>query len=416
MSENKMGTGSQGKGLSRRSFMKGLAATGIAFAAVSSGANKLARADSYGNFTAAADLSKEKLLWMHETMLKARHFDLFVVDKMVTGDKLVLERYPMLHCCPGQEASAVGVIAAMTLDDWCFTTHRNTVHDIARGMDMGKMMGTAIYKENSYTRGRGNHFHISSTAHKVPNMEGIIGMACVTAAGTAYGQMILNQRDGTNNVTVKFGGDGEYNCPDSFIGMNESAKFNLPMIFVCENNGQGIWVRTDETMKIKNVAERAAGVDMPAYVVDGQDVLAVYNVASEAIKRARDGGGPSFIETKTFRYFDHFGGRGYNPKKGVGAYGLFYRSDRELRHWLAKDPIANFRRTLINLNILDEQGADEMEAKAKQDVDKAWAWCLNQPNPTPESALDMAYADGIITKELPRQMADCQLYAGIKQA
>jgi pyruvate dehydrogenase E1 component alpha subunit len=406
-----MDTENQGKGLSRRSFMKGLTATGVAFAAVSSGVNKLARADSYSQFM-AADLPEGKLKWMYDMMLQARYFDLSIADKMVAGDRTVLSRYPMLHMCCGEEAVAVGVIANLTNDDWCYTSHRNTIHDLARGMDMGKMLGTAIYKATGYTEGRGNHFHISSIKHKVPNIAGLIGMHPVLAAGTAYAVMIQNLKNGTKNVTVKFSGDGDYNCPDTFIALNEAALFDLPIVFVCENNGYQIWVRRDETMKIRDVAERAKGFGMPGYIVDGQDPLAVYNVAKDAIARARAGDGPSILEAKTYRYFDHFGARGYNPKKGMGAYGLFYRSDKELKHWLGKDPIANFRRTLINFGVVDEQGANDLEANAKQAVDKAWEWVLAQPNPKPEDSLKMAYADGVIVDELPRQMADCPLYVG----
>jgi pyruvate dehydrogenase E1 component alpha subunit len=300
----------------------------------------------------------------------------------------------------------------MTMDDWCYTSHRNTIHDLLRGMDMGKMLGCAIYKATGYTEGRGNHFHISSTKHKVPNIAGLIGMHPILAAGTAYGQMIKNLKNGTKNITVKFSGDGDFNCPDTFIALNEAALFDLPIVFVCENNGYQIWVRRDETMKIRDVAERGRGFGMPGYIVDGQDPLAVYNVAKDAIARARAGDGPSILEAKTYRYFDHFGARGYNPKKGVGSYGLFYRSDKELQHWQAKDPITNFRRTLISFGVLDDKGADEIEAGAKQAVAKAWEWVLAQPNPKPEDSLKMAYADGIITEEFPRQLADCPLYVG----
>lgn len=393
-------------GLSRRSFVKGLAVAGVA-SAVSSG---VAKAGPYFKFDAAADLSKETLLWMHQTMLEGRAFDMFFAGRMVAGDKAVLSRYPMLHTCCGQEAVAVGVIANLTMDDWCYTSHRNTIHDLARNMDMGLMMGTAIYKSKSYGEGRGNHFHISSLKHKVPGIAGLIGMQPVLAAGTAYGQMILNKRDGTNHVCVKFSGDGDFNCPDTLVALNEAAKFQLPMVFICENNGYQMYVRQDETMNIRNVAQRAEGFGMPSAIVDGQDPLAVYNVAKDAVDRARKGGGPTLVEAKTYRYFDHFGVRGYNPKRGVGSFGLFYRSDKELQHWRAKDPIVNFRRSLINLGVLDDAGADEMEAAAKDKVEKAWQWTLRQPNPRGEDSLKMTFMDGPYTEELPRQLADCPLY------
>ncbi len=398
-----------GQGISRRTLLKSMMASGVAFAAVSGGVDRLARADSYGVFK-AADLPNEKLLWMYETMLKSRYFDMSFMDRMAAGEKLLYRRYPMVHTCCGQEAVAVGVVAAMDKDDWCYRPHRNTTHNIARGLDVNKMVATCIYKATGYNAGRGGHTHTSSKELKQADHAGLVGMEPLIAAGTAYGQKILNARNGTKNITVRFSGDGDYNCPDTLLALNEAANFTLPIVFVVENNGYQIWVRTDETMKIRDIADRGKGFGIPGFVVDGQDPLAVYNVAREAIARARAGEGPTIIECKTYRYFDHMNALGYKPKEGMGARGLSYRSDRELMHWLSKDPVVNFRRTLINFKILDEKGADEMVEKAKGEIAKAWEWALAQPDPKGEDAVKFAYADGPLQTEFPRQMADCPLY------
>ena len=399
----------KGSHVSRRAFLQTVAASGVAFAAVSNGLQKVAMADAYSQFH-AAELSEEKLTWMYEVMLKGRLFDLSIADRMVAGDPTLQKRYPMFHCTCGHEAIGAGIVAAIEKDDWFYPTHRLAVHAIARGMDMGKILATTFYKTGGYTDGRGNHFHMSSRKHKSPNAAGLIGMEPVIAAGTAYGQMIKNKRDGTSHITVKSSGDGDYNCPDTFIALNEAALFNLPIVFVVENNGYQMYARTDQTMKIRDVAERGKGFGIPARIVDGQDPLAVYNAMKEAVARARAGEGPTIVEAKTYRYFDHFGVIGYNPKNGMGSYGLFYRSDKELRHWLAKDPVENFKKTLIDLGVIDEQKAAEMLAKTKADVAAAWEWALAQPNPRSEDALKFAYADGNVTEELPRQLADCPLY------
>src|SRR5271157_2748927 len=138
-----------GRGISRRTLLKTMMASGVAFAAVSGGVEHLARADSYGVFK-AADLPNEKLLWMYETMLKSRFFDMSFMDRMAAGEKLLYKRYPMVHTCCGQEAVAVGVVAAMDKDDWCYRPHRNAIHNIARGLDVNKMVATCIYKATGY--------------------------------------------------------------------------------------------------------------------------------------------------------------------------------------------------------------------------------------------------------------------------
>jgi TPP-dependent pyruvate/acetoin dehydrogenase alpha subunit len=145
--------------------------------------------------------------------------------------------------------------------------------------------------------------------------------------------------------------------------------------------------------------------------VDGMDVIAVYNAASEAIARARAGGGPTMVECMVYRYFDHSGFAGYDAKKGIGRYGLYYRSDKELMHWVGKDPIPAFRKTLIGWKVLDEAGADAIVAKVKAEVESAWQWAMAQPRFKGEDILKYQYADGPVTTELPRQLADCPLYA-----
>ena len=400
MAEEKPEKVAKGAGISRRSFLKGLTAAGAAVTVLTS--IKPAKADSYGP-NSADELSKEKLIWMQECMLKARYFDLTILDKMMAGDELVLERYPLLHSCVGEEAVATGVIPAMKPTDWCYPTHRCTIHNILRDMDMGKMFGCALYKATGYTKGRGNHFHISDRSKKVPNIEGLIGLGPIIAAGTAYGEVVKK----SGNVVVKFSGDGDYNWPDTFCALNEAANFKLPIVFIIENNGYMMWVRTDETMAIRDVADRGKGFGIPGYVVDGMDPIAIYNVAKPAIDKARAGGGPSIIECKTYRYFDHMGARGYVPGKALGSWGLYYRSDNELRQWLVKDPIDNFERLLISRGILSDTDAKALRAKAKADVDKAWDWTVAQPNPIPESAMDDALVG---RKTLPRQLANCPIY------
>ena len=392
---------SKGVGISRRSFLKGLTAAGAAIGVLSTTA-KLAKADSFGPFV-ADEIPKEKLVWMHDCMLKARYFDVLLQNKLVTASPEIQGRSPSLHPCCGEEAIGVGVALAIKPTDWWYTTHRCTMHNIARGMDMGKMFGCAIYKATGYTKGHGNHFHIADHSHKIPNIEGLIGLGPLIAAGNAYGEWVAK----SGNVVVKHSGDGDYNEGDTLAALNESALFKLPIVFICENNGQQISIRTDETMALRDVADRGRGFGIPGFVVDGQDPLAIYSVVKPAVDRARAGEGPSIIECKTYRYFDHNGVAGYDPANGAAAWGLSYRSDNELRNWLAKDPIELFARVLILRGIVTPAQEAEMRKNAQADVDKAWQWNLAQPNCKGEDALIEVRVG---ENELPRQLADCPLF------
>ena len=247
------------------------------------------------------------------------------------------------HLYVGEEAIAVGVCHALRQDDYIASTHRGHGHLIAKGGDLGRMLAEITHKATGYCKGYGGSLHITDVSLGILGMNGIVGASHLFAAGAAYGIKVK----GTDQVAVSFGGDGSIQGNFFSSAANAAAAWKLPWIGVIENNGYQIWVRASDVYGIVDLARRADGYGIEGRVVDGNDVLAVYNVAKYAVDKARAGGGPTIIECKTYRWYDHYGAGG--AKIGVdGAFGLGYRSDRELRDWMAKDPIPRFREFLVS--------------------------------------------------------------------
>ena len=191
-------------------------------------------------------------------------------------------------------------------------------------------------------------------------MNGIIGPQYLIAAGAAYSAKVR----GTKQVAMAFGGDGSVNNGWYYSGLRNAALYNLPVVAVIENNGYQINMPQERTNALRDLSNFGAGLQIPHETVNGMDVMAVYAVAKRAVDRARAGGGPSLIEAKTYRFYDHSGLAGAKP--GVlGAFGLPYRTDSEVRAWIAEDPIPKFRRQLVANSVLTEEEADKIEADVK---------------------------------------------------
>jgi pyruvate dehydrogenase E1 component alpha subunit len=200
---------------------------------------------------------------------------------------------------------------------------------------------------------------------------------------------------GSDQVAVSFGGDGSLQNSFFSSGANAAAAWKLPWIGIIENNGYQIWVRARDVYGITDLARRADGFGIEGRVVDGNDVLAVYQAAKQAVEKARAADGPTIIECKTYRWYDHYGVRG--AKIGVdGAFGLGYRSDAELREWMAKDPIARFRALLVSEKVLTQRQAGEIVAEVRKAVDDAADFADAQPVPDPQDGLLNVFAEGAV--------------------
>jgi len=206
---------------------------------------------------------------------------------------------------------------------------------------------------------------------------GIVGAGLPLAAGAAMSAKL--RRSG--QVTVCFFGDGASNEGAFHEALNLASAFNLPVVYVCENNLYGVGTRQSRVRKIEDIAERAGGYGIPGLVVDGNDCIAVYEAAREAVERARAGGGPALIECKTYRWRTHFEGE---PDT--------YRPPEEVEAWLKREPIAPHRRLLVERSAISARQADEIEQRVIRELDEAVEFARTSPHPEPESALDDLWA------------------------
>lgn len=374
----------RGACVSRRAFLARLGAAGAGAIAFSTGIAR--QAEAQHGAPAADKLSPEQLTAMFRDMLKIRLWESKIKDLILAGGFR-----GVAHLYVGEEAIAVGVCHALRRDDYIASTHRGHGHLIAKGGDLGRMLAEITHKATGYCKGYGGSLHITDVGLGILGMNGIVGASHLFAAGAAYGIKVK----GTDQVAVSFGGDGSIQGSFFSSAANAAAAWKLPWIGVIENNGFQIWVRACEVYGIVDLAQRALGYGIEGRVVDGNDVLAVYQAARYAVDKARAGNGPTIIECKTYRWYDHYGAGG--ARIGAdGAFGLGYRSDRELRDWMAKDPIVRFRRFLVAEKVLSEQRADEIAAEVRQAVEDAAAFANAQPLPKPEDGLRNVFAQGAV--------------------
>jgi len=370
--------------VSRRAFVRRLGAMGAGTIFFSASAPKLAQGQ-YG-VSDADGLSAQQLTAMYRDMLKIRLWETKVKDLLLAGGFR-----GVAHLYVGQEAIAVGVCSALRKDDYIASNHRGHGHLIAKGGDLKLMLAEITHKATGYCKGYGGSLHITDIGLGILGMNGIVGASHLFAAGAAYGVKVK----GTDQVAVSFGGDGSIQGNFFSSAANAAATWKLPWIGVIENNGFQIWVRASDVYGITDLAQRAAGYGIEGRVVDGNDVLAVHGVAKYAVEKARAGGGPTLIECKTYRWYDHYGAGG--AKAGVdGAFGLGYRSDRELRDWMAKDPIPRFRKFLVSEKVLTDQQADDIVVEVRQAVEEAAKFAHEQPAPKPEDGLLNVFAKGAV--------------------
>jgi len=370
-------------GIGRRNFLKGLGGV-VAGAAVIS--NTSAAKATPWNRNVLDDMSDEKLKGMYNLMLKSRWWEEGMKDLFVAGNDGL---YGAFHISIGQEAVAVGAMSALTDNDYLASNHRGHHDLIAKGGDLNKMSAEIFFKEGGYNAGFGGSMHITDVSKGILGMNGIIGPSYLLAAGAAYGAKVK----GTDQVAVAMGGDGSVQNGWFWSGIRNAALYKLPLIAFIQNNGWQIANPTENTISIRDLANIGKGLEIPGHVVDGQDVLAVYAVMKDAVERGRAGEGPTIIEAKTYRYYDHSGMAGARLGE-LGAFGLPYRSDKDVRAWIANDPISRFRSTLLALGVLSEQEADEMVADVKQQVQDSIEYARNSPHPQPDAALAHVYAEG----------------------
>ncbi len=317
-------------------------------------------------------IENAKLLEMYRQMLTIRFFEEKVFE--LYGQNLVPGT---IHLYAGEEAVAVGVCANLRRDDYITSTHRGHGHCIAKGARLDKTMAEILGRKTGYCKGKGGSMHIADFSI------GMLGATAVVGAGIpiAVGAGLSIKLRSTDQVVACFFGEGASNQGTFHEGINLAAVWDLPVLFVCENNLYAMGTRQSRAMVIENIADRAVAYGIPGVVVDGNDVLAVYEAAHRAVERGRRGEGPTLIECKTYRQKGH---SRFNPAA--------YRPKEEVETWLKKDPIMRLQRKLLDLKALVEAEDNEIVQEVRTAVDEATKFALESPFPDAEEALVDVYA------------------------
>ncbi len=319
------------------------------------------------------EYSKDQLARFFRQMTLVREFELRAIEERRGG---LIPGF--IHSCVGQEATAVGAGEALSKDDVITSTHRGHGHLLGKGGDPKFMMAELAARSPGYCLGRGGSLHISDFDIGILGANGIVGGGFPAAVGAALAfQMRKEER-----VSLTFFGDGAINQGTFHESANLAGLWKLPVIFFCENNLYGEGTPQHKQAPIRDLAHRAEGYGFPGVIVDGNDVIAVYDATVVARERALSGEGPTLIEAKTYRHRGHYEG---DP--------MIYRPDGELEEWQKRDPIPAFRKRLIESEIISEGELEELMGSVQEQLDEAVEFAASAPIPVAEEALQGVYAD-----------------------
>ena len=324
-------------------------------------------------------LDKTLLKEMLRRMVRIRLFEEEVIRMVERG-----EIPGAAHSYIGEEAVAVGACLALRPDDWMTGNHRSHGHPIAKGGDVKKAMAELLGKRTGLCKGKGGSMHLADFSVGILGESGILGSSIPTAVGAALG----SRQQGNDRVAVAFFGDGASNEGAFHESINLAAIWKLPVIFLCENNQYAVTSSFKNMVATENISDRAAGYNIPGVLVDGQDAIAMYEVVSEAVQRARHGQGPSLVEGKTYRYYDHSLGLNRIVRAP-------YRSDEEVEAWKQRDPIAIHKDRLLSQDIATQTEIDEIEAVVAQEIEAAVAFARESPYPEPSELFEDMFANPI---------------------
>ncbi|MCO3928131.1 thiamine pyrophosphate-dependent dehydrogenase E1 component subunit alpha [Pseudomonas aeruginosa] len=317
-------------------------------------------------------LSTDQLLHAYRVMRTIRAFEERLHVEFATG-----EIPGFVHLYAGEEASAAGVMAHLRDDDCIASTHRGHGHCIAKGVDVHGMMAEIYGKKTGVCQGKGGSMHIADLEKGMLGANGIVGAGAPLAAGAALAAKLK----GSDAGAVAFFGDGGSNEGAVFEAMNLAAVWNLPCLFVAENNGYAEATAANWSVACDHIADRAAGFGMPGVTVDGFDFFAVHEAAGAAIERARAGEGPSLIEVKLTRYYGHFEGDAQT-----------YRDPDEVKHYReTRDCLKQFRERTCHAGLLSASDLDAIDAEVEARIEDAVQRAKNDPKPEPDDLLRDVY-------------------------
>jgi len=322
-------------------------------------------------------LNPEMLLEMQRRMVRIRRFD-ERASKMVKRGQIP----GTVHTSIGQEAQVVGACMALGEQDYMSGNHRSHGHPIGKGSPLGPLMAELVGKATGVCGGKGGSLHLADFAVGSLGESGIVGSSIPIATGAAMSSKILQN----GRVALAFFGDGAANQGCLYEAMNLAGVWDLPVIFLCENNQYALSTPA-HTVTSGVIADRAAGFGMPGVrVEDGQDVLAVYDATNAAVERARRGEGPTLVEVVTYRFNEH--------SEGLRL-GTDYRNVDERAEWTSRDPIVLFRERLITDGVATAEELDRLEADVAEEVDEAVRFTDESPFPDPSIAFADLYTDPI---------------------
>ena len=315
----------------------------------------------------------KELLSLFRTMLIIRHTE----EELARCHQRGLI-FGACHTYVGQEAISTGVCAHLTKDDSVFSTHRGHGHALSKGMPPRELMAELFGRSTGCSRGRGGSMHIFSPEIGMMGTSGIVGACILQACGGGYSSKLMK----SGSVAVAFFGDGAVNNGAFHEGLNMASIWKLPVLFICENNQFATEVPFSYSSGIPDVGRRAASYGLPGFEVDGNDVIAVTKVASEAVARARSGEGATLIECKTYRTRPH--------AEGMGDF--MYRTREQVEEWKRKCPIASLRGRLLNEFGVDEPTLQSIESEIQSVVAESRAFAESSPLPDPSTAAMNVYA------------------------
>ncbi|HET6443254.1 MAG TPA: thiamine pyrophosphate-dependent dehydrogenase E1 component subunit alpha [candidate division Zixibacteria bacterium] len=318
------------------------------------------------------DITKEIQLEMYRRMVRIREFELAAMDLFKRG-----KVKGAIHPYIGQEASGVGVCMALRKDDLIAGTHRSHGHNIAKGAEPKRMMAEVLGKVTGYCQGRGGSMHIAAFDTGSLGALAVVGAGIPLAVGAALAFSMRNE----DRVAVPFTGEGGANSGNWHESLNMASIWNLPVVFVLENNHYGVSTNIHDVTKVKDLSVRASAYGIPGVRVDGFDVLAVYRAAREAVARARQGLGPTLLVTESYRFEGHYAGE---PE--------VYRDKAEVERYRQRDPIPRFRYALIESGLATELIVANVEEELRQEMIEAVEFAQQSPEPDPDTAMEFIYA------------------------
>ncbi|MFN8193177.1 MAG: thiamine pyrophosphate-dependent dehydrogenase E1 component subunit alpha [Nocardioidaceae bacterium] len=321
-----------------------------------------------GSPLASSDNARRTL----EAMWTIRRFEEAVDDLFARG-----LMHGTMHLSIGEEASATGTCLALREDDAITSTHRGHGHCIAKGADLTRMMAELLAKETGYCRGRGGSMHIADVATGNLGANGIVAGGIPIAAGAA----LAFKMRGEDRVVACFFGDGATNEGAFHEAVNLAAIWQLPVVFVCENNKYGMSFSTEKSMAVEHISDRAAAYGFPGVTVDGNDVVAVYDAVQAAVDRARAGEGPTLVEAITYRWKGHS-----KSDKNL------YRTKDEIAHWREDDPIPDFERKAVEAGLLTDEQVTEIRAQVMERMRDAVRAANSAPDADPADLLTAVFA------------------------